>query len=198
MIALALLIASGPKSLHETPEWKAFQAVLAAKPQWSVFVFNKQQNGPHFQFGAIKNGLRIGHSQKVQYIWDGKNGIGLDWSTKTYHTLASAEGFDRFYADGQPFFMRDAEGPLTQLAAYDDAGKKVKTGWSWRYVGRDYEWEASYWFDTKSKLMTEFSFSGNGMVSLPGYEGMYRLHWSFDKEQTKDWSFTPPKDYKRG
>ena len=198
MLAMVLLLATGPQTLHATPEWKAFEQALASKPQWQVLVMNKLHNGPNFQFGSIRNGLKIGYSEKIQYVWDGSKGIALNWRNKTYQRFTSATEFDHFYKNGHPFFMTNVDGPLTHLMAYDGAGKKVKSGWSWRYQGRDYEWEATYWFDSTSKLLTEFAYSGTGMVSLPEYSGMYRLHWTFQKEHTKDWSLTPPADYKRG
>jgi hypothetical protein len=198
MLALALLVISGPKTLHETPEWKAFHAALASKPQWMVLVMNKQQNGNNFQFGAIKGGLQIGWSEKIQYVWDGKKGISLDWRTKTWKPIPSKAELDRFFRNGVPFFMEQWDSIPTKLVGYDATGKKSKTGWQFRDQGRDYEWEGTYWFDDKTHMLSEYYFSGRGMVSLPDHAGMYNLYWTFDKKQMEGWSLDPPKDFKRG
>jgi len=35
------------------------------------------------------------------------------------------------------------------------------------------------------------------MVSLPGFEGMYNLWWSFDKTDQVPWDLKPPPGYKK-
>ncbi|MCC7230981.1 MAG: hypothetical protein IT203_11360 [Fimbriimonadaceae bacterium] len=160
MVHLICLVATYPASLSETPEWKAFMSILNAKSHWAVLAYNKQANGKSYQFGASKSGFRFGASNLFQTSWDGKAGLELDHKAKTWRTITTLDNVDRSFEDGKPFFLRDTYGDLSKLTWTDAKGKVVKVGWNNRYVGRDDEWESTHWFDVKTHLMVEVSFSG--------------------------------------
>ncbi len=206
---LAFAVCAGPSSITETPEWVAYQKVLAKAGSYEVMMsysgtsageMDRSGYGRSSMAAVRKDGTLILEEQGMALKWDGKRGIALNRTTKTWKPIHELENESILLSLGLPKYgyvpRHSMLYRLTRTSVTEPSKGRTEVGWEMIDNGRDYTFKATMWFDPKTHLITGYSRTAWGMVSNGGGDISHWIGWELNPKDV-DWTLLPPKDYIR-
>jgi hypothetical protein len=206
---LALAVIVGPSSITQTPEWVAYQKVLAKAKSYGVTMvysgtsageMDRSGYGKSSMAAVRKDGTLILEESGRALKWDGKRGISLNRTTKTWKPISELKSESIILGLGLPKYgyvqRHSMLYRLTRTCVTEPAKGRTEVGWEMVEVGRDYTFRATMWFDPKTHLISGYSRTAWGMVSDGGGDISVWIAWELNPKEV-DWSLKPPADYTR-
>jgi hypothetical protein len=207
LFTVPILCMSSPEpSIGATPEWAAYKAELAKHRTIRVGCFMASADGEgSFQLTLKSNGDFDLTSTTQEVKWIHGKGIRMDHRKKTWRPITKVDdylprtlsmlgllkvGYSDAETDWQAAWRQTRE-------LYAGSGRKpaAEVGYAMSSYHIDAGFAETWWFDTKTHLVTQIEMQSMGPMAKDSIERSRYIQFEFDKAVNLDLS--PTKGYQR-
>ncbi|HVT11313.1 MAG TPA: hypothetical protein VHE55_03525 [Fimbriimonadaceae bacterium] len=210
MIAEVVLLAvAGKGMIASTPEWKQYQAILAKHKIIVAEVVLRllpiRNDTPYrdgFEATFWPDGAYRASAWPHSFAWNPslKRGLILDYRDKTYRFVVNQEETPHLMSmlgigtDGARIGEQEVSSTLSRKSA-DSRHPGSQSGFEVYSYHVDAGWSATWLFDSKTHLLTQFTSDSLGPMAEETHAETRFIRWRFDTGET--FSLTPPEDFRK-